>query len=123
MIGNIRAYNDEIVRRHKREHGTLPYPNLLPKSIVERAESLRDFADIIGGIPYVGRERVRGFRLVGGPVLIDISGWGSESEPALTLAHTLVHIKSLTAEKGKSLAWGLTEVGQFQGWLQAWECK
>ncbi len=119
MIGNIPAYNDEILRERRRALGHLPIPRAIAASVVLAAKVLEDLHPTI---QFIGRTRVKGFRPVGEPAFIDISGFGSRGEPALTLSQTLEHIKELTREHG-TLAWGLTKVGQFQGYLQAWKVK
>ena len=116
MIGNIREYNDQIAREVRRRLGVRPIPVFVSATAIRAALD----GGPLPNLPYVGRLRVKGFRVHGESVFVDISGFGAPGEPAMTLRQTLEHILAVTLEHG-TLAWGLTEVGQFQGYLQAWK--
>ena len=120
MIGNIRAFNDEILRERRRELGHLPVPESI--SLTALLARVRTGEDTFS-IPYVGREKVKGFKpALEEALFVDTSGFGAPGEPALTIGEMLAEMVRLTEEKG-TLCWGLIEVGQFQGYLMAWKAK
>jgi hypothetical protein len=124
MIGNIQAFNDQIMREHRRALGHLPIPVNVPRAVLRAGEALRGGSLEAGGVrlPYVGRKTVRGFRYEG-ELFVDTSGWGSPGEPALTHDQMVRKMSALAEEhftKGRTLYWGLTLVGQFQGYLGYW---
>jgi hypothetical protein len=53
-------------------------------------------------------------------LFVDISGWGSPNEPALTQEQFFARLLALVAEHGTVLA-ALSEVGQFQGYVAVWK--
>lgn len=120
MIGDIRAFNEEILRERRRELGSLPLPACFSAVSIRTAIETGNMSGV--SIPYVGRERIKGFRSRGEVVFCDTSGMGSPSEPALTPEQLLQHMLTMT-EKYGTLWWGLTEVGQFQGYVKAWKHK
>ena len=120
MIGNIRAYNDEILKARRRELGHLPIPEAVSETALRAAVENGDLSGI--RIPYVGRERIKGFRLVTEELFVDTSGFGAPGEPALTMNQMLQQMLEETENHG-TLWWGLTTVGQFQGYLRGWKHK
>jgi hypothetical protein len=125
MIGNIAAFNEEILKERRRELGHLPLPACFSEAELRDAVELWESDERSGSlprVPYVGRERIKGFRLVGEEVFVDTSGWGAPDEPALTQGQFLKHMLEQTRKHG-TLWWGLTTVGQFQGYVRAWKHK
>lgn len=125
MIGNIAAFNDEILRQRRRELGHLPIPASIPRVKLAGATQISDLVDRGVRIPYVGRQTVRGFTFRG-TLFVDTSGWGSDSEPALSFRQqpaAILRVVDEWRERGFTLYWGLVEVGQFQGVLGYWTHK
>jgi len=52
-------------------------------------------------------------------LFVDISGWGSEGEPALTQDQLMARLVELCEEHGPLYA-ALDCHGQFQGWVSVW---
>lgn len=124
MIGNIRAYNAQIAREQRRRLGHLPVPLAVSLTAWREAET----GVRLPSIPFLGRTTVKGFRPLlddaGEPLewFVDISGLGTVGEPALTRDQFIREAIAAT-EKHGTLAWGVTEVGQFQGYVRAWRVR
>lgn len=73
-------------------------------------------------VPFVGRDRIKGFRSVGEEVFVDSSGMGAQGETALTMSQFIDHMLSETKKHGL-LWWGITSAGQFQVYVKAWKYK
>jgi hypothetical protein len=119
MIGDIRAFNEQVYRERRKALGHAPIP---------RSFSLTELRAIAEGsarppLPYVGRERVKGFRLFGELLFVDTSGFGSSSEPALTASALVAEMIRQTEEHGSALAWGFVGIGQFQGFVRSWTIR
>jgi hypothetical protein len=66
-------------------------------------------------IPFIGDRTPRGWKLAESEDwFIDTSGFGADYEPALSVGQ----MKARILEKGPGFAYGLSEVGQFQGYLR-----
>jgi hypothetical protein len=103
-ISTIKAMNKKA-EREARSHRR--YPFLMTK---ERLEKFREDPHGSGvSFPNIGDWRPRGYTLER-QLFIDISGFGGENEPAMSLHR-------LTQELREGMAYALVEVGQFQGYL------
>lgn len=125
MIGDIKAFNDEILKKLRRDLGRLPIPVNIPRSAFLGVQSVDELGRKGYRIPYVGRRTVKGFRFVG-EIFIDTSGFGQDNEPALSLTQQARTMRELVEEnwaRGVTLYWGLIEVGQFQAYLGYWSGK
>jgi hypothetical protein len=126
MIGNIRAFNDEIFRQKRAELGHAPIPNAISATAWQRMLDGNGSERPL--VPYVGRERIKGFKPLldenGEPVelFVDSSGFGQVGEPALTQDQFAEHALALTQQHG-TLAWGVVTVGQFQAFVRAWKVR
>ena len=70
--------------------------------------------------PFLGDHVPYGWELLGKPLFADLSGFGAPDEPALTedqLKDKIVQIQDENDDV--SVGWGIVEVGQFQGYIQA----
>lgn len=95
-LDQIRAASDTMSRRAARNHTQ-------PKVFDEETETSEIF-----GIPALGYRVPRGWTLLN-TYLVDSSGLGSESEPALTHNGFISLI-----EGAPGYGWGIIEAGQFQ---------
>jgi hypothetical protein len=120
MIGDIRAYNEDIYKEKRRELGHAPLPNALSEIVLATAIQTGDNSTV--RVPFVGRERIKGFRSAVEEVFVDSSGMGSPGEPALTRDQFLDHMLEQTKKHG-TLWWGITTAGQFQVYVKAWKHK
>jgi hypothetical protein len=101
-LETIRSMNDTATRRAARE-------GLVPR-IIHSADDVR-------GIPHLGYRVPRGWKLVE-KLFVDSSGFGSESEPAMTQAAFTDYVK---AHPG--YGWAVIEAGQFQCYVGRYEKK
>jgi len=125
VIGNIKAFNDDILRQRRRELGRLPIPVNIPRSAFLGITSIIELRAKGYTIPYVGRQNVKGFRFVD-EIFVDTSGFGRDDEPALSFRQQAHRVRELVEEhyaEGKTLFWGVTQVGQFQAYLGYWTGK
>lgn len=114
-IDTLRRINQKAARKARVER-------IRPKLL----GSVQDIADIFEG-------RATGFPFIGSEcekfdkkhkrietLFVDISGFGSPGEPALTTAQLRRRLTELVGEHGAIRA-ALEEQGQFQGCLAVWE--
>ena len=120
MIGDIQAYNAQLLREETKRRGGRPIPMSIRRAWLAEAGHIGELADRGVSIPFVGRERVKGFQFEG-ELFVDTSGFGSDGESALSGRQTVERMRELVAEFGnRTLFWGLTTVGQFQAYLGYW---
>jgi len=65
-------------------------------------------------MPFMGYYLPKGFEATDNRYFVDNSGFGSESEPALTARQFLTKVK-------QGLAYGIYEAGQFQVYIQEYK--
>lgn len=75
-------------------------------------ESLHDVDRNFGRVPNLGDYRPSGWKLAEHK-LVDKTGWGYESEPALSVSRLKEWMKSHLTDAATS-GWGIIEEGQFQ---------
>lgn len=122
MIGDIRAFNDEILRKLRRDLGFMPIPVNIPRSAFLGVTNVMELAERGHRIPYVGRRHVKGFHFEG-ELFVDSSGWGADDEPALSFTQQAREMRKLVEwywSRGKTLFWGVTLAGQFQVHVGYW---
>jgi hypothetical protein len=99
-LATIRAVNARAMREASRAH-------VEPATFTGNRENFR--------CPYVGDRTPRGWRKTKRePLFVDISGFGTDDEAAMSYRQFLDAL-----EVGK--AYGLIECGQFQGYVQEFE--
>jgi len=99
-IATIHEMSRKAARKAAREH-KIPF-------MVE-AEDMGHIENVLHGIPYIGTYVPKGYKRVDS-YFVDSSGFGSESEPAMTFGAFCKKVR----ERGPGYAYAITEVGQFQ---------
>ena len=108
-LATIREMNRKATRAAKRGGKRPAVPTAAQRTVLALGEQPRGFS-----IPFLADHTPRGWEAVGEAVMVDTSGFGSPSEPALTLANTFKRIAAAPADHG----WATVEHGQFQAYLQ-----
>lgn len=117
-LETIRAMSRRAVRQ-SREAGLLP-------RVVEQDDLLMTDTGLmehLRGLPFIGDRNPRGFRPLrdeDGDIVelfVDASGWGDESEPALTQRGFLAKVR----EFGPGKAYAVVEAGPFQCYVRVYE--
>jgi hypothetical protein len=78
-------------------------------------------------LPFLGSYKPKGWRRVQGMTwFVDMSGFGEPGEPALTFDAFVAEIEQFLADhagNGRVYGFAFTELGQFQGYVQAYSRK
>ena len=109
-LADIERINRQATRRSQAERKV---PALIEAYDVR---AYRDGDKNAVSIPMIGDRLPRGYKKVGEPVFCDHSGFGEESEPAMTLRAFLAYLESHAPSY-----WGIFESGQFQSYVQEYE--
>lgn len=115
MSASYRAQLADEASAKARRDGTEPWA---PESADEVAGAFDAGSPVI---PFLGDHKPDGWaQTPEPPMMVDTSGFGSDSEPALTRGQLETRIiRELEEHPGSG--WALVEIGQFQGYLQRYE--
>ncbi len=80
-----------------------------------------DLEEEIRSIPKIGKSIPKGWVPYKDALFVDNSGFGGSNELALTLDQFKRQLVSMVDKAGFTLAFGITDIGQFQLYIQAFK--
>jgi hypothetical protein len=102
-------YSLETIKSMQDEH-TVKAKRLKLKPYIAKLDGDKD----VFKMPFMGYYLPKGFKITENKYFVDNSGFGSESELALTANQFLTKVK-------QGLAYGIYEAGQFQVYIQEYK--